>query len=108
MRKKIIYHRSIESIVQQTNVQTTKDVLKQLFSGNVQIDLNPGSSPRSFDFDDQTKVDFDKPQFEGFSNLIDQAVNKQKLFEHLNPPAPAVDPAPVPEPAPAVDPAPVE
>lgn len=95
MRRKFIKHRSTVTIVQQMNTITTADALRQLASGKI-IDLPAGSSPRSYDFDDQTKVDFDaerfgsfsNPQFDGFENLIDQSLNAGKIAEHLHPTPP--------------------
>lgn len=106
MRRKPIFHRSVETIVQQMNVVCTKDVLRDVANGRP-LDINPGSQAKSYDFDDQTQIDWDKPQFEGFESLIDQHVNRSKIAEHLSPPAPKSDPAPVIDPAPTPDPAPV-
>ena len=113
MRRIIIKPRSSVGIVQQMNTITTKDALRQLAQGSP-IEIPQGSSPRSYDFDDQSKVDFDKPrfgqfsnpQFDGFENLIDQHINANKIAEHLSPPAPpvpSVDPPSAP-PVPPVDP----
>lgn len=98
--------RSSASIVQQMNFASTKQIFKDFYSGKP-IDLPAGSDNRSFDFDDQTSVDFDKDFFREAVNLIDQHFMQQKVVDAFKvSPAPA--PAPVPDPAPAPDPSPAE
>lgn len=104
MRTPKIILRSSSTIVQQMNVQNTKDVMSDIFN-NRPVDVNPRSGVQTFDFDDQSKVDFDKidsssPLFRGFESLIDQHCRASKVYEHLNPKKPVPsDPPPVPEPS---------
>lgn len=114
MRRKILKPRSTASIVQQMNTLSTADALRQIASGRM-VDLPAGSAPRSYDFDDQTKVEFDaprfgsfnNPQFDGFENLIDQSINASKIVEHLHPASPISSETSIsaPSSAPIVDPA---
>ena len=102
--------RSSASIVQQMNCASTKQIFKDFYSGKP-IDLPAGSDNRSFDFDDQTSVDFDQDFFREAENLIDQHFMQQKVidsFKVSSAPAPAPVPAPAPDPAPSTDPAPAE
>lgn len=103
--------RSVHSIVQQTNMLSTKDVLRDIAAGKP-IDINPGNVNRSYDCDDQAKVDLDDPNFDpnnptfvGFRNLMDQSLRSKELYDHIHPeppkdltppPAPPQDP-PTPE-----------
>lgn len=112
MRKVRIKPRSTVTIVQQMNTVSTRDALKRI-ANRAPLDLPSGTSPRTFDFDDQNKVDFDKPlfgqmsnpQFDGFESLIDQHCNASKISEHLHPTPPVPDPVlPVPDPVPSVSP----
>lgn len=103
MRKVRLYHRSTATIVQQENGQTTRDILKGLSNGQG-VDLNPGSQSRSFDCDSQRDVDFDKPIFEGFEDLMDQHLSKDKIYEHLHPQAPKDPPTPPADPPTPKDP----
>lgn len=115
MRKVRIIPRSTATIVQQMNTISTRDALKKI-ANNAPLDLPSGTSPRTYDFDDQSNVDFDKPrfgqmsnpQFDGFENLIDQHCNAAKISEHLHPTPPVADPLPpVADPLPpVVDPVP--
>lgn len=96
--------RSCSSIVQQMNCASTKQIFKDFYSGKP-IDLPAGSDNRSFDFDDQSSVDFDQDFFRDAENLIDQHFMQQKVVDSFK-----VSPAPVPAPAPdpASSPAPAE
>lgn len=115
MRKVRIIPRSTATIVQQMNTMSTRDALKKI-ANRAPLDLPSGTSPRTFDFDDQNNVDFDKsrfgpmsnPQFDGFENLIDQHCNAGKISEHLHPTPLDPDPVPpVPDPvSPVADPDP--
>lgn len=95
--------RSVHSIVQQTNMLSTKDVLRDIAAGKP-IDINPGNINRSYDCDDQAKVDLDDPNFDpdnptfvGFKNLMDQSLRSQELYDHIHP-EPPKDPTPPPAP----------
>lgn len=97
MRKVKIIPRSTVSIVQQMNTLSTREALSKI-ANKSPLDLPSGTSPRTFDFDNQSKVDFDAPrfgpmsnaQFDGFESLIDQHCNAGKISEHLSPPPPPV------------------
>ena len=92
--------RSRQTIVQQTNTISTRQVFKDFFAGKP-LNIPAGSDQRSFDFDDQTKVDFDAPRIKEAENLIDQHFMRERFMEHLHPTPPQpqdpVDPAPAPE-----------
>lgn len=100
--------RDCKTIVQQMNCYTTKQMFLDFFAGK-QVSLPAGSDQRSFDFEDQSKVDWDAPSIHDSENLIEQHFMREDYIKHLHPDpalAPAGDPAPAP--APAVDPAPVQ
>lgn len=96
--------RSGKTIVQQTNTINTRQVFKDFFAGKP-LNIPAGSDQRSFDFDDQTKVDFDVPQIREAENLIDQHFKRAEFMEHLHPTPPTPDPEPTP-PTPDPEPAP--
>lgn len=99
----ILRKRSVHSIVQQTNMLSTKDVLRDIAAGKP-IDINPGNINRSYDCDDQAKVNLDDPNFDadnptfvGFKNLMDQSLRSQELYDHIHPEPPKdTTPPPVP------------
>lgn len=102
-RRPLLPRRSAHSIVQQTNMMTTKDVLRDIAAGKP-IDINPGNVNRSYDCDDHSKVNLDDPRFDsnnptfvGFNNLMDQSLRSQDLYDHIHP-EPPKDPTPLPTP----------
>lgn len=115
MRRYKVFHRSVRTIVQQTNVVNTKELLKDIANGRP-INVNPGHDAGSFDLEgqDQATADVmssdrfgaDNPMFVGFDNLMSQHIGRSKIFEHLHPTKPAPAPAPVPEPSPSPTPEP--
>lgn len=100
MRLKKLPPRSTATIVQQMNTISTKKLIRDYMSGKP-VDLPAGVDSSSFDFDDQTKVDWDTPLMTEAESLIDQYMNRDKFtepFKRSDQPAP--EPAPA-EPAPA-------
>ena len=97
--------RSCATTVQQMNCLSTKDMYRDFFAGKP-LNIPAGSDQRSFDFSDQTQVDWDAPLLADADNLIDQHFMREKFVEHFNPKSPAQEPAPVPEPT--ISPSPVE
>lgn len=103
MRRFKIKPRSSATIVQQMNTFSTRDAMRSVANG-LPIDIPQGSTPRTYDFDDQSKVDFEKPLFgqmsnpmyDGFENLIDQHLNAGKISEHLHPTPTPAEPTPPP------------
>lgn len=78
---------------------STKDVLRDIAAGKP-IDINPGNVNRSYDCDDQAKVNLDDPNFDpnnptfvGFRNLMDQSLRSKELYDHIYP-KPPKDPDP--------------
>lgn len=84
------------------NTQCTRDVLKQLASGVTNLDINPGSQARSYDFEDQSKVDFDAPYLGESISLIQQSMRSKELYDHMHPTPPA-EPIPPAEPTPPAE-----
>lgn len=99
--------RSSASIVQQMNTISTKDMYRDFFAGKP-LNIPAGSDQRSFDCEDQTKVDWDSDSLKDCDNLIEQHFMREKFVEHFNPKSPVAgsDPVPVPEPVPDPTPAP--
>lgn len=83
------------------NCYTTRQMYLDYFSGK-SVSLPAGSEQRSFDFDDQTEVDFEAKTISEAPNLIEQHFMREAYTEHLNP-KPPVDP-----PTPPVDPPPAD
>lgn len=79
-----------KSIVQITNCISTKEMIKDHFSGR-QVSLPTGSDSRSFDFPDG-KVDWDKSQISEAPDLIEQSFMRDQFAEHLSPAKPPVVP----------------
>lgn len=85
--KQFLRSRSSATIVQQMNCCTTRQMFLDFFSGK-SVSLPSGSEQRSFDFDDQTKVDFDAPSISEADNLIEQHFMRETYMEHLHPTPP--------------------
>lgn len=92
--------RSSATIVQQMNTISTKDMYRDFFAGKP-LNIPAGSDQRSFDCEDQTKIDWDADTLQDSDNLIEQHFMREKFVEHFNPKSPASDPASAPDPAPA-------
>lgn len=83
MRFRKIFPCDPKSSVQITNTVTTKQMIRDHFSGK-SVSLPTGVDSRSFDFPDG-KVDFDATSINEAPDLIEQSFMKDRFYKHLHP-----------------------